>query len=97
MKQLATVTLVVAHNVLTPDKRHEPATTVELITDLLEESYEYELDIIHAEAQPMMLRHDGPPDLDLDRRRREAEARDLEARKAREADLLANDPNVYRP
>lgn len=75
MKQLATVTLVVAHNVLTPDKRHEPATTVELITDLLEESFEYELDIIHAEAQPMMLRHDGPPDLDLDRRRREAEAR----------------------
>ena len=38
MKQLATVTLIVAHNPLNAQERWDPASTVELITDLLEET-----------------------------------------------------------
>lgn len=96
MKQLAKVTLIVAHNVLTPEPedRHEPASTLELITDLLEESYDAELDIIHAEAQPMMLRHDGPADEDLNRRRRAMEARLAEERAERNAIRLAQQAEV---
>lgn len=96
MKQIATVTLIVAHNVLTPEPedRHEPATTLELITDLLEECYDTDVDILHAEAQPMMLRHDGPPDLDLDRRRRAMEARLAEERAERNAIRLAQQAEV---
>ncbi len=97
MKQLATVTLIVAHNPLNAQERWDPASTVELITDLLEESYDAEVDILHAEAQPMILRHDGPVDEDLDRRRREMDARLAKEREERHAELLANDPNVYKP
>ncbi len=97
MKQLARVTLYVAHNELRPTEPWHPATTIELLTDLLEESYEYDLDILHAESFECRMKVDGALDEDMHRRRREAEARDLEAREARKAELLANDPNVYKP
>ena len=94
MKQIATVTLVVAHNPLNAEERWEPASTVELITDLLEESYDAEIDILHAEAQPMILRHDGPVDDDLDRRRRAMEARLAAERAERNAIRLAEQAEV---
>lgn len=96
MKQIATVTLIVAHNVLTPEPedRHRPASTLELITDLLEESYDAEIDILHAEAQSMMLQPMDVPDLDLDRRRRAMEARLAEERAERNAVRLAQQAEV---
>lgn len=76
MKQLAKVTLIVSHDELTGHQPFKPLTTLELVTDLLGESYDFGMDVIDAWAQPMTLAvASNEIDTDLTRRRREMDAR----------------------
>ena len=75
MKPIARVTLIVSHDELTGDQPFQPLTTLELVTDLLGESYDFNIDVIDAWAQPMTLIASDDIDTDLTRRRREMDAR----------------------
>ena len=76
MKRISKVTLIVAHNELTGHEPFNPLTTLELVTDLLHESYDFGMDVIDAWAQPMTLAGASDEiDTDLTRRRREMDAR----------------------
>ena len=76
MKPIARVTLIVSHDELTGNQPFNPLTTLELVTDLLHESYDFGMDVIDAWAQPMTLTSASDDiDTDLTRRRREMDAR----------------------
>lgn len=82
-KHVAEVTLIISHDQLTGDQPFQPLTTLELVTDLLGESYDFGLDIISAQSREMVLHKGYTVDTDMDRRKRAMQARLAEEREQR--------------